>query len=335
MAPPALTFHPPLLNSATPWATGLEELRAILLSPSTGAVTTRTSLINGFDHKHDQHQYLFFNPGSAVPNKGTSSTPECPPGHTEDATASLNNLGYSPIPLDGYLRFIAELVKENPQVRKTFIISVTGSPEEIKESYRRIEAAKGELGVTVAMEINLSCPNIPGKPPPAYDAEALAKYLSILPKSPAFPIGIKSPPYTYHGQFATLVTALKTAASSISFITATNTLGSCLILANSDSLKPQLPGSGVGGMAGTPLHALAVGNVATIRRLVDEVPELKHIQIIGVGGVRDGDGYRRMRSVGAYAVAVGTAIGKQGTGVFERIERDVKGQWERGTSSKL
>jgi dihydroorotate dehydrogenase (fumarate) len=61
--------------------------------------------------------------------------------------------------------------------------------------------------------------------------------------------------------------------------------------------------------------------------MLDQVPELGHIQIIGVGGVRDGEGYRRMRTVGAYAVAVGTGLGKQGPGVFERIETDLQGKW--------
>ncbi|GKU08002.1 dihydroorotate dehydrogenase [Fusarium langsethiae] len=186
------------------------------------------------------------------------------------------------------------------------------------------------------MELNLSCPNIPGAPPPAYDGASLQKYLALLPRHPSLPIGIKTPPYTHHGQFATLIKTLQNAASSISFITATNTLGSCLILQDNDNVDmcPQLPGTGVGGMAGPSLHPLALGNVSTLRKMLDQVPELSHVQIIGVGGVCDGDGYRRMRTVGAYAVAVGTSLGKQGPGVFERIEGDLKGKWDV-TASKL
>ncbi|KAJ4050217.1 dihydroorotate dehydrogenase [Fusarium oxysporum] len=326
MAPPQLTINPPLLNSATPWATDINDLLAIASSPSTGAITTRTSLINGFGHQHEQHQYLFFNPATAAPNQGTSSNQIPPKGHTEDAMASLNNLGYSPIKLDGYLGFLSEIARRLPQLRKTFIVSVTGSPEDIQQSYARIEVASKTLPFPLAMEVNLSCPNIPGAPPPAYGGAALKKYLDLLPKDPSVPIGIKTPPYTHHGQFATLIETLLPAASSLSFITATNTLGSCLILEN-DKLDPQLPGTGVGGMAGPPLHPLALGNVSTLRKMLDQVPELSHIKIIGVGGVRDGDGYRRMRSVGAYAVAVGTGLGKQGPGVFERIERDLKEEW--------
>ncbi|KAF4457225.1 hypothetical protein F53441_789 [Fusarium austroafricanum] len=332
MAPPQLSINPPLLNSATPWATDLQDLLAIASSPSTGAITTRTSLINGFNHQHEQHQYLFFNPASAIADKGTSSNQTPPEDHTEDATASLNNLGYSPILLDRYLEFLAEIARRLPELRKTFIVSVTGSPQDISESYARIEAASQNLPFPLAMEVNLSCPNIPGAPPPAYDGAALKKYLDLIPRNPSLPVGIKTPPYTHHGQFATLVETLRSAASSISFITATNTLGSCLILKDEDNQPdPQLPGTGVGGMAGPPLHPLALGNVSTLRKMLDQVPELSHIRIIGVGGVRDGDGYRRMRAVGAYAVAVGTGLGKQGPGVFEGIEKDLKGMWSVNT----
>lgn len=326
MAPPPLVINPPLLNSATPWATTLENLIAILTSPSTGAVTTRTSLVQGFDHQDAKHQYLFFNPATSTPGEGVSSTPEPPAGHTAESSASLNSLGYSPIPLDGYIGFIKEIGRRFPTLRKTVIVSVTGSPKDISACYVRIKDALDSLPFPIAMEINLSCPNIPGAPPPAYDTNALSKYLAELPKEPAFPIGIKTPPYTYHEQFVALISALKHAASSLSFITSTNTLGSCLVLENviDGTVKPQLPSDGIGGMAGPPLHPLALGNVKTLRHLLDQIPELEHIRIIGVGGVKDGEGFCRMKTVGAYAVAVGTAIGKQGSGVFERIEQDVK-----------
>ncbi|KAI5456747.1 hypothetical protein BGZ63DRAFT_428855 [Mariannaea sp. PMI_226] len=326
---PILKISPPLLNSATPWATSLEELIPLFTSPSTGAVTTRTTLLNGFDHQHASHQYLFFDPATSVPNDGTSSTPAPPDGHTDEASASLNTLGYSPIPLEGYLSFLLELAHKYPQIRKTVIISVTGSPEDISRCYVSIEAATRGVPLPLAMEINLSCPNILDSPPPAYDGVALTKYLSVLPDQPTVPIGIKIPPYTYQGQFSMLVSALKPVSSSLSFLTATNTLGSCLILESDlqDGGRPQLPGSGVGGMAGPPLHPLALGNVATIRKLLDQEPETRHIQIIGVGGVRDGEGYRRMRAVGAAAVAIGTALGKQGPAVFQRIEKDLMGNW--------
>lgn len=170
------------------------------------------------------------------------------------------------------------------------------------------------------MEINLSCPNIPGSPPPAYSA-SLTRYLAELPE-PVIPIGIKTPPYTYSDQFTCLVRALEPFAGRISFITATNTLGSCVVY-NEDG--EAVPG-GMGGMAGVGIHALSLGNVRILRRMLDE-KGLGDVDIIGVGGVQDGEGYRRMRRAGAMAVGLATGLGAQGVGVFDRIERDVGSAW--------
>ena len=47
--------------------------------------------------------------------------------------------------------------------------------------------------------------------------------------------------------------------------------------------------------------------------------DLRRIRIIGIGGVKDAAGFQRMRSVGADAVGVGTALGKEGVEIFEKI----------------
>ncbi|KAI1207145.1 dihydroorotate dehydrogenase [Annulohypoxylon truncatum] len=360
--PPALSINPPLLNSANPWATTLEDLTALFECPSTGAVTTRTALLNGFPHDPDTHQYSFFDPGSNTPT-GRISTPGGDETAGASASASLNNMGYSPIPLDAYLGFVETIAREKGPRGKGFVVSVTGPPDHVAECYARVAEAQKRIGegVPLALEVNLSCPNIPGAPPPAYDAVALGTYLEGLAgvagarakgdgdgdgEGVRIPWGVKTPPYTHAGQFAMLVSALRGAAARagsvcpVSFVTATNTLGSCLVLeatGTGSSEKgegegkgkggPRLAGTGIGGMAGPPLHPLALGNVKTLRETLDEAPETRHVQIIGVGGVGDADGYRRMRGVGAAAVGVGTALGRRGVGVFEEIERGLGGRW--------
>ncbi|KAI1816246.1 hypothetical protein GGS20DRAFT_245862 [Poronia punctata] len=328
--PPRLHIDPPLFNSANPWATTLEDLRKLYECKSTGAVTTRTALLHGFPHDDATHQYAFFETGSHVSR-----------GDKEDA--SINNLGYSPIPLDNYLDFIREIDRERKDrgegkgkgkgKMKPFIISVTGSPDEIAECYRRIATCQSVVVVDIplAMEINLSCPNIPGRPPPAYEGAALRNYLGRMTEAArahSIPWGVKTPPYTHAGQFDMLVSALRD-YSGVSFVTATNTLGSCLVL-DHDGLEQVLPGAGmgIGGMAGAPLHPLALGNVATLRRMLDEKPETKHVMLLGIGGVSDARGYRRMKSVGADAVGVGTALGIKGVGIFGEIEKGLMGIWE-------
>jgi dihydroorotate dehydrogenase (fumarate) len=337
MPPPALSFHPPLLNSASPWATDASHLRALLECPSTGAVTTRTSLLAGFDHQPESHRFAFFNPATSKQSglASTHSFPDAKPlpeASGDSDAASLNNLGYSPLPLKEYLSILQTLARELPESlwKKTVIISVTGTPAEVAGCYAEITAHAGSsssIPFPLAMEINLSCPNIPGHPPPAYEAEALASYINALPVHPSIAVGIKTPPYTHAGQFDTLISTLAEtrAGNKLSFITATNTLGSCLILGEGGDAV--LPGSGIGRMAGPPLHPLAVGNVATIRGLLDSADGLGHMGIIGMGGVSDGDGYKRMRAAGASAVGLATSLGKLGVAVFSNIEADIGSSW--------
>jgi dihydroorotate dehydrogenase (fumarate) len=354
----SLSINPPLLNSANPWCTTLDQLRELYGSPHTGAVTTRTSLLNGFPHNESIHQFAFYNPTS---HNATPPNQEQP--QNTDQTGSLNTLGYSPLPLKTYLAFIKTVSDSLPKPTrseeardrsdtdlKPFIISVTGTVEEVTQSYRLICTHQPTVRMPLAMEVNLSCPNIPNKPPPAYSSTELLSYLLALKREVGrqreanmhVPIGIKTPPYTYQDQYTHLITALLTSVSEepihlpcpISFVTATNTLGSSLLLSPTtsptslDESTPHksfhhtltsLTGPGIGGLAGAPLHPLALGNVYTIKQMLVQHKVLEGIQIIGVGGVEDGDGYWRMRAVGADAVAVGTALGRKGIGVFEGI----------------
>lgn len=390
-----LMINPPLLNSANPWCTTLEELQELYNCPFTGAVTTRTSLLNGFPHDSNIHQYTFFNPTthSASPDNANASA---------DQTGSLNTLGYSPILLGEYLKFIKTISDRTREARsfasstslpspslpssptiKPFIISVTGSIDEVLQCYRLITAHQQNVLMPLAMEINLSCPNIPNTPPLAYHTDRLAEYLIALkaevatqllsqPPSqqqelaaPQVPIGIKIPPYTHADQYHNLINALlasavaspSTVSTPVSFITATNTLGSALLLSprleapssptlttttSSSTSSAVLPrevlhstlnsatGTGIGGMAGAPLHPLALGNVYTIKGELFRHTELEAIQIIGVGGVEDAEGFRRMRAVGAAAVGVGTALGRKGIRVFEEIA-EALGRGRRGS----
>lgn len=83
-----------------------------------------------------------------------------------------------------------------------------------------------------------------------------------------------------------------------------------------DPLSPVLPGPGIGGLAGAPLHPLALGNVATLRRMLDADSATAPVVLLGIGGVADADGFRRMRAVGAVAVGVGTRSGVGGCGFW-------------------
>ena len=98
-----------------------------------------------------------------------------------------------------------------------------------------------------------------------------------------------------------------------------------------------LPG-GWGGLGGTTIHALSVGNVAKLVSLL-ETPSLKtrfkveetgdneregreEIVVLGVGGINSGVTLKHFLDVGAVAGEVGTALGVEGVGAFERIYKE-------------
>lgn len=168
--PLKLTFSPPLLNSACPWATTEENLQILLESPCTGAITTRTAVIadSGFDHQADKHRYIFFDISSGRPHSaGTADDPVPTATWTESsdaadnaATASLNTLGYSPFSLAQYLDILARLSSQLPRISKTVIISVTGTPEEVVSCYETIASERG-IHFPLAMEITSAAQTFP------------------------------------------------------------------------------------------------------------------------------------------------------------------------------
>lgn len=169
--------------------------------------------------------------------------------------------------------------------------------------------------------------------------DVLARYFW---EDPTLVIGIKLPPYVYSTQFDDLLRSVATYSRSdpsdesrrispFAFLTSTNTLGQTLFFA--EQTVP-LPGSkaeaaptgfalptATGGMAGDALHALALGNVYTMRRLLDKHEEIsmREISIIGVGGVTTRGAHDRMRRVGASVVACATILVQNGVGVFEKL----------------
>jgi dihydroorotate dehydrogenase (fumarate) len=198
----------------------------------------------------------------------------------------------------------------------------------------------------VGIELNTSCPNIAGSPPPAYHMAGLTPILDVLARyfreDPTLVIGLKLPPYVYSTQFDDLLRSIATYSRSdpsnesrrinpFAFLTSTNTLGQTLFFA--EQALPPFPGKAeaaptgfalptvIGGMAGEALHPLALGNVYTLRRLLDKQEEisLREISIVGVGGVTTREAHLRMRSAGASVVACATILVRDGVAVFEKL----------------
>jgi dihydroorotate dehydrogenase (fumarate) len=218
----------------------------------------------------------------------------------------------------------------------------------LRVKFRDSEGTTSRIGI----ELNTSCPNIKGSPPPAYNMSGLTPILDVFAqyfwRDPTLAIGLKLPPYTYSTQFDELVRTISAYSrpdpsdesrrlNPFAFLTSTNTLGQTLFFAEQATVPVTATATNtstpvvlpwefalptvLGGMAGEALHPLALGNVYTLRRLLDahDDPSVRGISIVGVGGVTSRAAHVRMRRAGAAIVACATILVREGAGAFKKL----------------
>lgn len=188
----------------------------------------------------------------------------------------------------------------------------------------------------IAIELNTSCPNIRGAPPPSYDLPTLLPLLQVLADAAyqdlTLAIGLKLPPYVYLTQFEDVIRHISTftrnGRNPFAFFTSTNTLGSSLLFQEqtldglvADRSTPFALPTPLGGLAGEAIHSLSLGNVYTFSRLLKEHPDaaVRSIVVIGVGGVTSRAAMERMKAAGATVVGAATILGRQGVSGFEKL----------------
>ncbi|EIN13201.1 FMN-linked oxidoreductase [Punctularia strigosozonata HHB-11173 SS5] len=303
-----ILVSPPLINTSCAWASEQHELEALYACPHTGAVTTRTGTLHGFQ-EDASHTVAF----------------------TSDSTSSINSYGYSPHPLARYLEWVDALLSAHPSDTKPFIVSLTASSAtDLSTMLASVRSLHAKHPSRIAVELNTSCPNIKASPPPAYEPAQLVPLLR--PLADAFradrdlTLGLKLPPYVYAAQFERLLAAVEEVAVErtcpFAFFTCTNTLGNGLLFADQARAGGVGEGSALlGGVAGDALHALALGNVRTFRRMLDAHPEpsVRAIGIVGAGGVTGRAAAGRMRRAGAAVVGCATLLGREGVAAFEML----------------
>ena len=86
------------------------------------------------------------------------------PRYQDVPLGSINSMGLPNHGLDYYLNYLLDLQKIEPD--RTFFLSLVGlSPEETHTLLKKVQDSDFK-GLT---ELNLSCPNVPGKPQIAYE----------------------------------------------------------------------------------------------------------------------------------------------------------------------
>lgn len=177
------------------------------------------------------------------------------------------------------------------------------------EEFARVAAVMTRTGV-VALEVNLSCPNLEGGTLFALDPAAAARVVRAVRTATGLPVGAKLSPNA--ADIAEVAGAVAEAGADF------------VVLGNSvwgAAIDPETRRAGVsgviGGYSGPPIKPIALRCVIEVRRAFPELP------IVGCGGVRRGADVVEFLLAGAQAVGVGTAHFSD-TGAGRRIVKDLR-----------
>ncbi len=270
-----------------------EELLALGRSRA-GAIVTKSMTIEPRDGNPAPRYYGF--PGGSINSMG------------------LPNLGY---------KAYAALIPELKTLGKPVIASVAGLCEDdFPTIAATINAAKPDL-----IEVNLSCPNIPGKPQIGYDAEASERLLKRVRKVITVPMGVKLPPYfdpAHHKMMGEVI-----GRCGVDFLNLINSVGNGLVVDPEREVVVIKPKGGFGGLGGTYHQAGRAGQrTGFLEDLRRENPDyrdrrrgqrrgcLRTCALWRVGRAdRDGLGRRRARCVRPLGNGAGGTA--QQEGLFE------------------
>ncbi|MCA1833322.1 MAG: dihydroorotate dehydrogenase [Actinomycetota bacterium] len=212
-----------------------------------------------------------------------------PPRGAETPSGMLNAIGLQNPGVDAFVRNdLAWLADRNVKA----IASIGG--QSVEEYVACAEALNGAPAL-VAMELNLSCPNLEDRGFMfALSAERTAEVTRAVKEVASVPILPKlSPDVTNIVEIADA--AAGAGADGLALIN--TTLGMAI---DTVTFKPKLS-TATGGLSGPAIKPIAVRCVFQVARA------LPHLPLIGMGGVRTGDDALELILAGATAVAVGTA----------------------------
>jgi dihydroorotate dehydrogenase (fumarate) len=283
-----IRFPACLMNAAGALCVTREELEALGRSRA-GAIVTKSMTLEP-RQGNPEPRYRSF-PGGSINSMG------------------LPNLGY---------RAYAALIPELKQFGKPVIASVAGLAE---DDFITIATAINERAPDL-IEVNLSCPNIPGKPQIGYDLEASERLLKRVRKIVTVPMGVKLPPYfdpAHHEQMAKVIER-----TGVDFLSLINSVGNGLVVDPERETVVIKPKGGFGGLGGPLIKPVALANVRAFwKQFKGRLP------IIGTGGVVSGGDIFEHLLCGATAVQVGTVLVDEGLGVFDRLQKELAAVLEK------
>jgi dihydroorotate dehydrogenase (NAD+) catalytic subunit len=217
----------------------------------------------------------------------------------------------------GVERWLADELPSLIDTGATVIASIWGrTVEEYRAAATALAGAPAEV---VAVEVNLSCPNLEGRGAMfAHDPERSADVVAATAAARR-PRWAKLSPNT--DRIVDVAAACATAGAEA--VTLVNTV--LAMVYDPRTLRPAL-GNGGGGLSGRAIHPIAVRAVHDVHDALADLPS------IGVGGVVDGWDAAELLLAGAVAVQVGTATFAEPRAAARVLDELVTWAGERGVT---
>lgn len=255
----------PVLTASGCAAAG-RELEPFLDVASLGAVVTKSIMVE---------------PRSGRPTPRMAETP----------SGMLNSIGLQGPGVEEFCRHDLPWLAERGA---RAVVSIAG--ESVEEYARLAARLRGRPGL-VALEVNISCPNVADRGSVfACDPMAAARVVAAVRRAaPGTPVLAKlSPDVT-----SIVDVALACAEAGAHGLTLINTLLGLAI--DGDTLRPSLAGV-TGGLSGPAIRPVALRCVWQVHQALPDLP------LLGVGGISSGLDALTFLAAGATAVSVGTAV---------------------------
>lgn len=275
-----------LLNAGGIFCETVDQLEKIQHAPGAGAVMTKSATAEKRAGNPNPRYFTY------------------PDHHNTINAMGLPNLG-----IDYYLDYVL-----HHQLTLPTILSVVGlSEEEIVANVKKIRAS----GYDGLIELNLSCPNVPGKPQIAYDFDTTDHLLDRIYSFFTGHLGVKLPPYFDMAHFDRIAEILN--RYPLADVDTVNSIGNGLVIDPETDRVVLMAKGGFGGLGGAQIKATALANVRALRlRLKPE------IRIIGTGGVTTGRDVYDHLLCGADLVSVGSQLAIEGPKIFQRLEDELE-----------
>ena len=248
--------------------------------------------------------------------------------------SSINSMG---LPNLGIRRYVDEIVPElyNLNPNKPLVASISTAPDPCKEKCEKPDehSAVGQYRTMIELykkapirnlQINLSCPNIKGKPMVGNSPETVEEVLSLM-KGYGRQWGVKVAPYNndpiLFKEIADIV--LKHGPDTVVTI---NSVPLCMDVDIAARRKTIRPNDGYGGLGGTPALPVALAEVNRWYREIEK-RELEYTEVVGCGGVTGLDSALKHIMAGASHLEIGTWLLTDGPKIFAELKRDLN-QWK-------